>query len=85
MTTPTNKKRNSKTSIKATIISYNKEKQIGEAKTDRGEKILVVPNSFEDKNVANQLKPNDLIECEIFPQRQKGFYAYSAKVVNPTS
>jgi len=83
MTNP-NKKR-SKSSIKAKIISYNSEKQVGEAQTDKGEKIVVVPNSFDDKNAVNLLKPNDLIECEVFPQRQKGFVAYSAKVVTQTT
>lgn len=74
-------KKRAKGSVKATIISYNKEKQVGEAQTEKGEKIVVVPNSFEDQSEVVQLQPNVVIECEVFPQRPKGLYAYSAKVV----
>lgn len=67
--------------IKAKILWYNFQKEMGEAQSAKGQKILIFKNSFTSDNEIRQLNEGTQIECQIFNSRQDGIYAYEATVL----
>lgn len=66
---------------KVEIKNFNKENQSWTAITENGEKIIVTVKAFDNKQDYSLLAPKTKIECNIFNSRQKGYWAYSAKVL----
>lgn len=81
MSKNTNTQKTASVKTKAKIISFNIKDQTGEALSEKGEKITFTPSSFEATEDSQKFKPEVSIECLVFNQREKGFLAYSAKIL----